>query len=119
MTIPSSVDDSIAPKGCHVALLFTQYTPYQLANGVAWSDEMKKRYAETGNRSEVYSNIWIFCHQYICFLFTIDTDFTVFSEIDAYAPNFSSSIVGYEVLTPPDLERIFGLTGGVCTNCKT
>nr|CDJ97108.1 pyridine nucleotide-disulfide oxidoreductase [Haemonchus contortus] len=37
---------------------------------------------------------------------------TLFNEIDCYAPNFSSSVVGYEVLPPPDIERIFGLTGG-------
>ncbi|KDP24349.1 hypothetical protein JCGZ_25645 [Jatropha curcas] len=27
-------------------------------------------------------------------------------------PGFSSSIIGYDMLTPPDLEREFGLTGG-------
>lgn len=36
-----------------------------------------------------------------------------FSLIDEYAPGFSSSIVGYDMLTPPDLEREFGLTGNV------
>ncbi|KNA05408.1 hypothetical protein SOVF_190660 [Spinacia oleracea] len=35
-----------------------------------------------------------------------------FSLIDEYAPGFSSSIIGYDMLTPPDLEREFGLTGG-------
>jgi phytoene dehydrogenase-like protein len=34
-----------------------------------------------------------------------------FSLIDEYAPGFSSSVVGYDMLTPPDLEREFGLTG--------
>ena len=29
-----------------------------------------------------------------------------------YAPGFKASIVGKEVLPPPDLEAIFGLTGG-------
>ena len=29
-----------------------------------------------------------------------------------YAPNFRDSIIDYELLTPPDMERIFGLTGG-------
>ena len=29
-----------------------------------------------------------------------------------YPKYFRSSIVGKEVLPPPDLERIFGLTGG-------
>ena len=34
-----------------------------------------------------------------------------FSLIDEYAPGFSSSVIGYDMLTPPDLEREFGLTG--------
>jgi len=37
----------------------------------------------------------------------------VFSNIEEYAPGFIDSIIGMEVLTPPDLEEIFGLTGGV------
>ncbi|KAJ8443688.1 hypothetical protein Cgig2_019670 [Carnegiea gigantea] len=32
--------------------------------------------------------------------------------IDEYAPGFRSSVIGYDMLTPPDLERVFGLTGG-------
>lgn len=34
-----------------------------------------------------------------------------FKLIDEYAPGFSSSILGYDMLTPPDLEREIGLTG--------
>ncbi|XP_046645219.1 pyridine nucleotide-disulfide oxidoreductase domain-containing protein 2-like isoform X2 [Daphnia pulicaria] len=83
MTIPSSLDPTISPKGCHVALLFTQYRPYELQNGVQWDDHWKEVYAKR-----------------------------IFQQIDEYAPGFQQSIVGYEVLTPPDLERIFGLTGG-------
>lgn len=37
---------------------------------------------------------------------------TCFGLIDEYAPGFSSSILHYEILTPQDLERVFGLTGG-------
>lgn len=37
----------------------------------------------------------------------------VFDDIELYAPGFKSSVVGRDILTPPDLERIFGLTGGV------
>ena len=56
---------------------------------------------------------------------------SVFDAIEQYAPGFRKLIVGKEVLTPPDLERIFGLTGGVstcvytqthtqtCTQCHT
>lgn len=37
----------------------------------------------------------------------------VFDCIEQYAPGFRKLIIDKEVLTPPDLERIFGLTGGV------
>ena len=36
----------------------------------------------------------------------------MFTDVEAYAPGFRSSIVGYEVLTPDVLEATFGLTGG-------
>lgn len=39
----------------------------------------------------------------------------IFSTVEEYAPGFKDSIVGYEVLPPPDLEKVFGLTGGVST----
>ena len=32
--------------------------------------------------------------------------------LDEYAPNFSRSVLARQVLAPPDLERVFGLTGG-------
>ena len=37
----------------------------------------------------------------------------MFKCIDQHAPNFSKSVIGRDILTPPDLERIIGLTGGV------
>ncbi|KAA0199011.1 hypothetical protein HAZT_HAZT002230 [Hyalella azteca] len=82
MTIPSSLDPTIAPAGCHVALFFTQYLPYAPQDG-PWDQQSKDRYAKQ-----------------------------VFSNVDEYAPGFSDSVVGYEVLTPPDLENIFALRGG-------
>ncbi|MGE4606474.1 MAG: NAD(P)/FAD-dependent oxidoreductase [Myxococcota bacterium] len=36
----------------------------------------------------------------------------VFDIIDQVAPGFSSSVLHREVLAPPDIERVFGLTGG-------
>lgn len=39
----------------------------------------------------------------------------MFNWIEKYAPGFKSSVIGRDVLTPPDLERIFGLPGGVCS----
>ncbi|XP_012687708.1 pyridine nucleotide-disulfide oxidoreductase domain-containing protein 2 [Clupea harengus] len=83
MTIPSVLDASLAPPGCHVVSFFTQYTPYSLEGGRAWNEEDKQNYANT-----------------------------VFDWVEQYAPGFKSSIVGTDILTPQDLERVFGLTGG-------
>jgi phytoene dehydrogenase-like protein len=35
-----------------------------------------------------------------------------FEVLDEYAPNFKRSVLDRQVLTPPDLERVFNLTGG-------
>jgi phytoene dehydrogenase-like protein len=35
-----------------------------------------------------------------------------FALLDEYAPNFSRSVIARQVLAPPDLERVFNLTGG-------
>ncbi|CAL9092311.1 unnamed protein product [Musa acuminata var. zebrina] len=83
MTIPSALDRTISPPGQHVINLFIQYTPYELTKG-SWQDP---------NVREAFAQ-------------------SCFSLIDEYAPGFSSSIIGYDMLTPPDLEREFGLTGG-------
>lgn len=83
MTIPSSLDKTLSPPGQHVINLFVQYTPYELKNGT-WKDS------------------------------SIRNDFAnrCFGLIDEYAPGFTSSIINYEMLAPPDLEEVFGLTGG-------
>ena len=36
----------------------------------------------------------------------------IIETVNAYAPNFKSSIIGRQVLSPWDLEQVFGLTGG-------
>lgn len=83
MTIPSSMDSSISPPGKHVINLFVQYTPYSPSDG-SWEDPAYR---------EAFAQ-------------------KCFGLIDEYAPGFSSSVIGYDMLTPPDLERVFGLTGG-------
>jgi phytoene dehydrogenase-like protein len=35
-----------------------------------------------------------------------------FDLVDEYAPNFKGSVIDRQVLAPPDLERVFNLTGG-------
>ena len=81
MTIPTSVDETLAPAGHHVASLFVQYAPYELADG-RW-DDLKEAFADR-----------------------------CVSEIARFAPNIETAIEHRQVLTPVDLERIYGLTGG-------
>ena len=81
-TIPSVLDDSLAPEGKHVMSMFTQYFPYKLASGLSLQDE-KEKYAER-----------------------------CFDLMNEYAPNFRRSVIGRQVLAPTDLEKRFGLTGG-------
>jgi len=44
MTIPTAVDNTLAPPGQHILSLFVQYAPYQLARG-NW-DEIKDDFAD-------------------------------------------------------------------------
>jgi len=81
LTIPSIVDDTLAPPGKHVASIFVQYAPYDLAEGT-W-DEKRDEFA--------------------------DRCIEVFAR---YAPNVEGLILHRQVLAPPDMERIYGLTGG-------
>lgn len=84
MTLPSALDDSIAPPGKHVCLLFVQYAPYSAYDGKGWdAPGARERFAAA-----------------------------VYAVIEQYAPGFTASIIGGEVLTPLDLERVFGLPGG-------
>uniref|UniRef100_A0A4X2LJ88 Pyridine nucleotide-disulfide oxidoreductase domain-containing protein 2 n=1 Tax=Vombatus ursinus TaxID=29139 RepID=A0A4X2LJ88_VOMUR len=83
LCIPSSLDPTLAPPGCHVISLFTQYTPYTMTGGKVWDEQEKNAYADR-----------------------------VFECIEAYAPGFKKSVIGRDILTPPDLERVFGLPGG-------
>jgi phytoene dehydrogenase-like protein len=82
MLIPSTVDDSLAPAGGHVASLFCQQFAPELPGGRSWDD----------HRDEVADLI-------------IDT-------VEQWAPGFKASVLGRRVLTPLDLEREFGLVGG-------
>jgi len=82
MLIPSTLDDSLAPAGRHVASLFCQHVAPQLPDGQSW-DECRESVADL----------------------MIDT-------VNAYAPNFKASVLGRQLLSPLDLERTFGLVGG-------
>ena len=82
MLIPSTLDDSLAPAGQHVASLFCQHAAPELPQGRSWED----------HRDEVADLM-------------IET-------IDVRAPGFKASVMGRTALSPLDLERKFGLIGG-------
>jgi phytoene dehydrogenase-like protein len=85
-TIPSLVDPSLvadAPEGTHVMSVVAQYTPYTLRDG-SWDD--------AGQRESVGD--------------------AVLATLEAHAPGIGGLVVDREVLTPLDLERDYGLTGG-------
>jgi len=82
MLIPSTLDDSLAPPGQHVASLFCQHFAPVLPDGRSWHDA----------RDEVADHI-------------IDT-------VTEYAPNFRASVLGRVALSPLGLEEKFGLLRG-------
>jgi phytoene dehydrogenase-like protein len=82
MLIPSTLDDSLAPEGRHVASLFCQHAAPVLPDGRSWDD----------HREEVADLM-------------IET-------VDGYAPGFKASVLGRQINSPLDLERTFGLVGG-------
>ena len=88
MLIPSTLDDTLAPRGAHVASLFCQHFDYNLPGTLeaprSWEDPTEKQAA-------------------------IDL---IIDTVDAYAPNFRRSIVGVLALSPLDLEQRFALAGG-------
>ena len=81
--IPSTVDDSLAPPGKHVASLFCQHFNPQLPKGLDWN-QIREPAADL-----------------------------VISTVTEYAPNFRTSVLGRMVLSPLDLEQRFGLIGGI------
>jgi phytoene dehydrogenase-like protein len=82
MLIPSTLDDSLAPTGRHVASLFCQHVAPVLPDGRSWDD----------HRNEVAD--------------------LMIATVDKHAPGFAKSVLGRQVLSPLDLERTFGLSGG-------
>jgi phytoene dehydrogenase-like protein len=81
-TIPSSVDPTVAPPGKHLMSMFCQYAPYTLKDGV-WDDAARDAFADR-----------------------------CFDMVEQYAPGFKASVIDRQVLSPPDIERTFNLTGG-------
>ncbi|MBV9784061.1 MAG: NAD(P)/FAD-dependent oxidoreductase [Acidisphaera sp.] len=80
--IASALDDSLAPPGHHVMALLCKYYPYQLSGGRDW-DSVKDEVADA-----------------------------IIAKAERHFPNLRRIIVGRQVLSPLDIERVFGLTEG-------
>ena len=80
--IPSTLDDSLAPPGQHVASMFCQHVAPKLPNGESWD-----------THRETVADLMI-------------------ETVNAHAPNFKASVLGRQINSPLDLERTFGLIGG-------
>ena len=81
--MPTLVDPSMAPPGKHVMSCFVQYAPYHLADGKVWDDAARESFGQN----------------------VIDT-------LEERFPDIRSKIVGYQFVTPKDIEDITGLTEG-------
>jgi len=86
VVISSTLDDTLAPSGQHVASLFCQHVSPELS--------------DSGDADGGWD-----AHRDTVAKLMIDT-------VDAYAPNFARSVLGHEALSPLDLERRIGLVGG-------
>jgi phytoene dehydrogenase-like protein len=82
MLIPSTLDDSLAPPGKHVASLFCQHVQPELSDGRSW-DDYRDQVADL-----------------------------MIATVDKYAPGFEASVLGRQIMSPLDLERTFGLIAG-------
>lgn len=83
MLIPSTLDASLAPPGCHVASLFAQHVAPRLPEGRPWDDIARQEAAAR-----------------------------VLDVVERFAPGFRRLVVGQLALSPADLEERFGLVDG-------
>ena len=82
LTIPSLADNSLACSGRHVMSIHVQFAPYRLTASQPWD----------GARALLLNRVT--------------------GTLDRYAPGIARLVEHHDVLTPVDLERTYGLTGG-------
>ena len=83
VVIPSLTDPTVAPPGKHMMSIFVQYAPYHLKEGAA----------DWPNQREALGD-------------------AVLDTLAEYAPNIKDLVLHRQVLTPWDLEQVYGLTEG-------
>ncbi len=91
--IASNADPSLAPAGKHIMTCFVQYVPYKLRGGAGDGSLEGSREGNWDESRELLGD-------------------RVVKKIAEYAPNVPGAIEARQVLTPLDLERVYGLTEG-------
>jgi phytoene dehydrogenase-like protein len=81
-TIPTLSDPSLAREGAHLMSVLFQYAPHDLRDG-EWDEAARDRVADSAVQT-----------------------------LDVHAPGLSERVVERHVITPADLEREYGLSGG-------
>ena len=81
-TIPTLHDPGLAPEGTHVVTALFQYAP-RLLRDADWDEAARDQVMDTAVRT-----------------------------LEAYAPGIAGTILARHVVTPADLEREYGLSGG-------
>ena len=82
VAFPTLTDASMAPAGRHVMSVYAQYAPFTLRGGATWESR----------RGTLAS--------------------AVLRTLETYAPGITRLVEHEQIITPPDLESVFGLTGG-------
>jgi phytoene dehydrogenase-like protein len=84
MLIPSTLDDTLAPSGQHVASLFVQHVAPHLPGARSWADSAER---------EAFADL-------------------VIATVTQHAPNFKDAVIARQILSPLDLENRIGLIDG-------
>lgn len=84
MLIPSTLDETLAPAGQHVASLFVQHVAPHLPGQRNWENTHEK---------EAFADL-------------------VIETVTRHAPNFKDAVIARQVLSPLDLEHRFGMVDG-------
>ncbi|HXJ63988.1 MAG TPA: NAD(P)/FAD-dependent oxidoreductase [Actinomycetota bacterium] len=82
VSVPTATDRTLAPEGTHVVSAMVQWVPFELREG-AWDRAQADELADL-----------------------------VAKRLEEHAPGLTARVTARHVLTPPDLEREYGLTGG-------
>lgn len=82
LSVPTLHTPELAPAGGHVLSAYVQYVPYALSRGRDWT-HLRDALAAT-----------------------------VLRTLERYAPGLPEQVAHHRVVTPVDLERIYGLSGG-------